>query len=186
MEVMNFFSSTSANDYLYQKEWTAAPGASMYVKDGLKFTPIWIPISTTICRFDMLKPNDTDVSDVTESQGQEESLAGHTNDYEEFDIFLNDAIKRFKEIYNGSDPDKTKADKFLSALKSLSGKNNLKPYIIFNKFAVKVQLNVADKEFILDYDYEDLNTVFILLSKDGTIFVKECTIDRIEETLGSF
>jgi hypothetical protein len=105
---------------------------------------------------------------------------------EEFDACLNDAIKRYKEINYTSDVDITNAENFLTALKSLNLRLRMQLYIMFNKFAVKVQINFDNREFILDYDYEDTNSVFILSSKDGTCSVKECTLDKIEETLRSF
>jgi hypothetical protein len=39
---------------------------------------------------------------------------------------------------------------------------------------------------VLDYDHEDENTVFILLSKDGTLIVKESILDKLEKTIRSF
>jgi hypothetical protein len=38
-----------------------------------------------------------------------------------------------------------------------------------------------DKEFVIDYDYDDPDSV-IILSKDKTLLVKECTLDKIGET----
>jgi hypothetical protein len=104
----------------------------------------------------------------------------------EFDTFLNDAIRRYKEINHTEDLDITGAEKFLTALYSLNIRLHPQLYIMFNKFSVKVQINLDNKEFMLDYDYDDTNSVFILSSRGETCIVKECTLDKIEETLRSF
>jgi hypothetical protein len=107
-------------------------------------------------------------------------------DNEEFDLYLNDALKRYKEINNGAVFNTARADSFLRVLKNLCNTMGLQPYIIFNKFAAKVQFTFNDKDFVLDYDHEEPNTVFILSSKDGTLIVKESTLDKLEETIRSF
>jgi hypothetical protein len=104
----------------------------------------------------------------------------------EFDACLNDAIRRHKEINNTEDLDITSAKKLLTVLEALNIRLRPQLYIMFNKFSVKVQINLDNKEFILDYDYDDTNSVFILSPKGGTFIVKECTLDKIEETLRSF
>ena len=103
-----------------------------------------------------------------------------------FDSFLNDAIRRYKEINHTEDLDIIGAEKFLTALRSLNIRLHPQLYIMFNKFSVKAQINLDNNEFMLDYDYDDTNSVFILFSKGETCIVKECTLDKIEETLRSF
>jgi hypothetical protein len=152
----------------YQKGLTAAPRAFTYVQEGEKFIAIppvlYLPMILNI-PIQCVPKND--------------------RDDEIFDSFLIDAMNRYKDLYHDSNLDTTKADKFLSALKFLYINTGFQPYIIFNKFSVKVQLRVNDKEFVLDYDYEDPNSVFVL-SKKNTLIVKECALDKIEEILRSF
>ena len=105
---------------------------------------------------------------------------------DEFNSYLNDALKRYNEISNGAIFDILKINDFLSVLKSICNTMQLQPYIMFNKFATKVQLVINYKDFVLDYDHEDLNTVFILTSIDGILTVKESALDKLEETLRSF
>jgi hypothetical protein len=181
MEIMNFFNSTSANQDIsifysdeaalanhYQKGLTAVPRAFTYVQEGEKYIAVppvlYLPMILNIPIQYVLN--------IDQGDGI-------------FGSFLSDAINRYKDLYHGSDLDTTKADKFLSAIKSLYIKTGFQPYIIFNKFSVKVQLKADNKEFVLDCDYEDPDSVF-MLSKEDTLIVKECTLDKIEETLRSF
>ena len=103
-----------------------------------------------------------------------------------FNLSLTDALKRFQEINHGVVFNISKIDDFLKILKKVCVAMELQPYIMFNKFATKIELSFNEKKFTLDYDYEDMDNLFIMSSLDGTIIVKECTLDKMEETLGSF
>ena len=105
---------------------------------------------------------------------------------DKFKSYLDDALKRYTEINNGAVFNKVRAGDFLSVLKTASENLRLRPYIVFNKFATKVQLSFNGKDFVLDYDHEDPNVVFILSSKDGTLVVKESILNKLEEALRSF
>ena len=158
---MNYTSSasTNINFSLSNLAGTAVPGAQYYVLKDYSY----VPQGSIIYRLNMpLSIN------------------------EEFDSFINDAQRRYREINNGDVFNISKANGFLDALKDVCRTMKLQPYIIFNKFSTKVQMVHNNKEFILDYDYEDLNTVFVISSIDGTLIVKENTLDKLEATLRSF
>ena len=107
-------------------------------------------------------------------------------DDDEFNTYLSDALKRYEEINNGTVFNVAIAESFLLTLKDVCNKMRLQPYIIFNKFATKIQLFFNNMEFVLDYDHEDHNTVFVLASKNGTLIVKESTLDNLEKILRLF
>jgi hypothetical protein len=174
MEIMNYTSS-SANLELSYSTGTAVPGAPIYFLKGFSY----IPQRTVLYRLNMpFEPNLEESPIATIIYSQQEN--------EKFESCLNDALKRYKEINNGADFDVARAGSFLSVLKNISNIMQLKPYIIFNKFATKVQLVFNGRDFVFDYDHEDQNSVFILSSKDGVLVVKECILDKLEETLRSF
>jgi len=104
----------------------------------------------------------------------------------DFSFYLNDAKRRYQEINHNAVFNVTIINNFLNILKDICNSMQLQPYIMFNKFATKIQLNFNSKEFVLDYDHEELDSVYIMSSKDGTIFVKECTLDKLEETIRTF
>ena len=104
----------------------------------------------------------------------------------DFNFYLNDAKRRYQEINHNAVFNVTIISKFLNILKDICNTMQIQPYIMFNKLATKIQLNYDNKEFVLDYDHEELDNVYILSSKDGTIFVKECTLDKLEETIRTF
>jgi hypothetical protein len=177
METMNYTSSTSANFAfsLSYSTGTAAPGVAIYFLKGFSY----IPQGPALYRLNMpFEPNLEELSIASINYSQQEN--------EEFGSCLNDALKRYKEINNGADFDVTRIDGFLSVLKDINNTMQLKPYIILNKFATKVQLVFNGKDFVLDYDHEDQNSVFILSSKDGILVVKESVLDKLEEILRSF
>ena len=51
--------------------------------------------------------------------------------------------------------------------------------------AVKVRFNFKGKDYVLDYNFEEPDNVFILSRKDGKLFVKDCKLSNISETLGN-
>jgi hypothetical protein len=174
METMNYTSSSTSVDLSYSTG-TAVPGVPFYfLRDS-----VYVPQGPALYRLNMpLVPNLEELSITAINDSQQED--------EEFSFYLNDALKRYKEINNGAIFDVTRAENFLHAFKNICNIMQLKPYIIFNKFATKVQFVFNGKDFVLDYDHEDTNTVFVLSSRNGTLIVKESILDKLEETLRSF
>jgi hypothetical protein len=179
---MNYFSSTSVNQdlsFYSTEDQTVTPWGAVYILDEFNhicIRPVLYYLHMPPVRRGLNTNKESTIS-ATEHRQQ-----GNT----EFDACLNDAIRRYKEINHTEDLDITSAEKFLTALESLNSRLRLQLYIMFNKFSVKVQINLNNREFILDYDYDDTNSVFILSSGEGNFIVKECTLDKIEETLRSF
>ena len=103
-----------------------------------------------------------------------------------FNSCLNDALKRHQEINNGVVFNISKVGGFLQILEKVCTIMELQPFIIFNKFATKIELSFNGKKFTLDYDHEEIDNLFIMSPINGTLIVKECTLDKMEETLRSF
>jgi antitoxin component of RelBE/YafQ-DinJ toxin-antitoxin module len=73
---------------------------------------------------------------------------------------------------------------FLQALWGLG--SIVEPRITLYEEAVKVRLKFKDREFVIDYNFEEPETVFILSRQDGKLFAKDCALADIERTLGLF
>ena len=176
METMNYISTTNANFDLSYSNSTAMPGPSIYLLKDLAY----IPLEPALYRLNMplIEKKLYNISTTVVDKTQQED--------DEFNTYLNDALKRYKEINNGAVFDVTRADSFLQTLKIVCNTMRLQPYIMFNKFATKVQLVFNNKDFVLDYDHEDPDSVFVLSQKDETLIVKESTLDKLEKTLRSF
>ena len=174
---MNYTSSTNAYlDFSFSNSaGTVVPGASYYLQKDFSY----VPLGYIIYRLNMPSESNLEIkpSSVIDYSQQRD---------DDFNFHLNDALKRYKEINNGSVFDTARTSVFLSVLKTVSDNLRLQPYIIFNKFATKVQLSFNGIDFVLDYDHEDPNVVFILSSRDGTLVVKESTLTKLEEVLRSF
>jgi DNA-damage-inducible protein J len=98
---------------------------------------------------------------------------------------LVDAIRRYKSINGKSDFDIAKATPFFGAIENL-GIANENMRITLQEKAVKVRLNYKGKDYVLDYNFDEPENVFILTRKGDKLFVKDCNLNSISETLGSF
>ena len=95
-----------------------------------------------------------------------------------------DALKRYKAINNKNDFNIEKAEPFFTAIDSLGSDTGMR--ITLQENAVKAKLNYNGKEYVLDYNFEEPDSIFVLKRKDGKLFVKDCHISKISEVLGSF
>ena len=95
-----------------------------------------------------------------------------------------DALKRYKPVNNKSDFDITKIEPFFKTLKNVDYDNTMRMTLQEN--AVKARLNYKGKDYVLDYNFEEPDSVFILTRKDGKLFVKDCKLSKILETLKDF
>ena len=104
------------------------------------------------------------------------------------DIFDNeaiiDALKRYKSVNNRSDFDIARIEQFFKALENLDYDNNMRMTLQEN--AVKVRLKFKSRDFVLDYNFEEPKSVFILSRRDGKLFVKDCNLADIRETMENF
>jgi DNA-damage-inducible protein J len=98
---------------------------------------------------------------------------------------LVDAMKRYKSVNGKSDFDIAKTEPFFLAMENL-GTVNKNVRITLQEKAVKVRLNHKGRAYVLDYNFDEPENVFILTRKDGKLFVKDCNLAGISETLGSF
>jgi addiction module RelB/DinJ family antitoxin len=99
------------------------------------------------------------------------------------DEALIDALRRYKAV-NNADFDIAKAEPFLQTLWGLG--SLVEPRITFYEEAVKVRFKFSGREFVIDYNFEEPETVFILSRQDGKLLAKDCAIADIEKTLGLF
>ena len=104
------------------------------------------------------------------------------------DILENEAIidvlKRYKSVNNKFDFDITKMEPFFKMLKNVDYDNTMRMTLQEN--AVKARLNYKGKDYVLDYNFEEPDNVFILTRKDGKLFVKDCKLSNTHETLKDF
>jgi addiction module RelB/DinJ family antitoxin len=99
------------------------------------------------------------------------------------DEALIDALRRYKAV-NNIDFDIAKAEPFLQALWGLG--SIVESRITLYGEAVKVRLKFKGREFVIDYNFEEPEMVFILSRQDGKLFAKDCVLADIERTLGLF
>jgi len=95
-----------------------------------------------------------------------------------------DAIRRYKTVNKKTNYDIAKAEPFLQAVESI-GSHSLKR-ITLQENAVKIKLNYKNMEYVLDYNFEEPDSVFILTRKEENLMVKDCNLSNISNTLKLF
>jgi len=98
---------------------------------------------------------------------------------------LVDAIRRYKSVNGKSDFDIARTAPFFLAIENL-GIANKNMRIALQEKAVKVRLKYKGNDYVLDYNFDEPDNVFILTRKGGKLFVKDCNLNCICETLESF
>jgi hypothetical protein len=101
-----------------------------------------------------------------------------------FSYCIEDAINRYKQVNQVESYDTTSANPLLSELRSLSYK--LTPHISFYEDAVKVSAMLNQREFIIDYDYENPEYIFISFFENDRLIIKERKITELLDALESF
>jgi hypothetical protein len=93
-----------------------------------------------------------------------------------------DALRRYKVVNNNADLDITPAEPFLQAIRVLGSQVRL----TFYEDAVKVRLPRGEHDFVIDYNFEEPDSVFVLSRKNGKLFVQDCSLADIAKTLEHF
>ena len=97
---------------------------------------------------------------------------------------LIDALKRYKTITGKADFDVTKTEPFIRAVEAVDAIQGTR--MTLQEQAVKVRLNYKGRDFVLDYNFEEPDNVFILSSNGGKLAVKDCKLAEISATLECF
>ena len=95
-----------------------------------------------------------------------------------------DALKRYKSINKIADFDMAKIEPFYQAVEALGFVKNTR--LTLQEKAAKIRFNFKGRDYVLDYNFEEPGRVFILSRKDGKLYVKDCNIAEIAETLERF
>jgi hypothetical protein len=102
----------------------------------------------------------------------------------EFYGYIDDAIKRYKLVNHTEEYDITPAKTFLSAIKPLTSK--IIRHISFYDDAVKVRIIYNQREYIIDYDYEEPECVFVSTFEGKTLLMKDGSLVQLRRILESF
>jgi addiction module RelB/DinJ family antitoxin len=95
-----------------------------------------------------------------------------------------DALRRYKAVNSNANFDIAKAEPFLQALRGLGP--FVEPRITLYEDSIKIRLGFKGKEFVIDYNFEEPETVFILSGQDGKLHIKDCELAAIEKTMELF
>ena len=95
-----------------------------------------------------------------------------------------DALKRYKAVNKIADFDIAKIEPFYQAVEALGSVKNTR--LTLQEKAAKIRLNFKGRDYVLDYNFEEPGSVFILSRKDGKLYIKDCDLSKIAETLERF
>jgi hypothetical protein len=88
-----------------------------------------------------------------------------------------DAISRYKKL-NNTDIDFSPAKSFLLTLRNFSSSITVLR-ITFYADGAKVRTQFAKTEFIIDFDFEEPDSVFVTTFRDDKMFVKDCKVNGL-------
>jgi len=97
---------------------------------------------------------------------------------------LVDALKRYKFVNNKVDFDVAKIEPLFFALKTIGPEKNIRMTLQEN--AAKVRLSFKNRDYVLDYNFDEPDIVFILSREGGKLFLRDCNLASIGETLELF
>jgi len=97
---------------------------------------------------------------------------------------LIDALKRYKNINGETQFDLTKTEPFINALESLGLARNMR--LTLQEKAIKARLNYRNIDFVIDYNFDEPDSVFIISRKNGKLIIKDCNLIEITATLERF
>jgi DNA-damage-inducible protein J len=97
---------------------------------------------------------------------------------------LVDALKRYKSVNGRDDFDIAKTEPFFRAIETFNSDKSVR--ITLQETSVKVRLNFKGEDFVLDYNFEEPDNVFILSRREGKLIVKDCNLSEIFGTLERF
>jgi len=97
---------------------------------------------------------------------------------------LIDAVKRYKTVNNKTDYDIAKAEPFLRTVDMFY--KHIPKRLTLQDGSVKIRLNHQGQEYVLDYNFEEPDNVFILTRKDGKLIVKDCALNEISSAMELF
>ena len=95
-----------------------------------------------------------------------------------------DALKRYKTINGKTEYNIIKTEPFLNAVQALDFKKDMR--ITLQENSVKIRLIYKDRNFILDYNFDEPDNVFILSKKNEKLIIKDCNLAKMSETLEHF
>jgi DNA-damage-inducible protein J len=102
---------------------------------------------------------------------------------DDFAASLVDALRRYKTL-NNAEFDLSKVQPLLQSLQALDIHSGMQ--ITFYEDAAKLRFQYKEQEFVIDYNFDEPKTVFILNKKEGKLFVKDCPLADISKTLELF
>jgi hypothetical protein len=106
------------------------------------------------------------------------------DDTTHFDSCVYDALDRYKRL-NGTDYDINIIQPLLSILKE-NFKDDAIRRIAFYDDAAKIHLDFLEKEFIIDWDYEDTPAVFVASMEEETLMIKDGTLEELPKIIKSY
>lgn len=103
-----------------------------------------------------------------------------------FSCCIDDAVSRYKVVNHAESYDLVPAKPLLTVLKALMYMNMAALRITFYDDAVKARITYNQREFIIDYDYEELELLYVSTFEGDTLIMKDGPVTELYRLLESF
>ncbi len=98
-------------------------------------------------------------------------------------FFVKEAVDRYKRLNKAETYDHSRAEPFLSALKRLSWDTLI---ITFSDVSAKARFTFKRTEFVVDYDFEETEPVYVSAYKSEVLVFKACPLEKLKDILEEF
>ena len=88
---------------------------------------------------------------------------------------IEDSVNRFKTFNNGKNPTDIYSYKIINLLKELCRVDT--PYMTMYEDAVKIRTTIREKKFIIDYDFDEPNSVYITEQHNQNSKITQCKVE---------
>jgi hypothetical protein len=102
-----------------------------------------------------------------------------------FNAYVYDAMNRYRQLNTNTEVSFKPAKPFLTALKAQFTDDDIQK-ITFYDGAVKVFVNFLGGKYIIDYDYEKANSVFVYTMGGDLLLIKDGNINEMLSIVKSF
>lgn len=88
---------------------------------------------------------------------------------------IEDSVNRFKTFNNGKNPTDIYSYKIINLLKELCRVDT--PYMTMYDDAVKIRTTIRGRKFIIDYDFDEPNSVYITEQHNQNSKITQCKVE---------
>lgn len=103
-----------------------------------------------------------------------------------FKACINDAITRYKKVYQNDNFDLCQAKEFLEVVELIFINSRLVPRITFYPDGIMVVFTVNQQEVTVDYNFDELKSILVSKFAGNILYAKKSALDRMSQAVMGF